>query len=203
MRRSSTPRESLSKGLLPTTTQLRPRSSTSPRKFKKPLLSMNQSKGPGREFNICQSKLKSSTTPSEKNMLPAKEESSFKVLLLLPTTKELPSATDKEQPTPPRPPLCLQQPPPTQLVPSPPPTTFLDQVSTCRGWATLLESQSPTLASQAPSPIPLAEFQAAESADTPPAVIPLGATLPAATPREDTRQAATLLEDTPLEEPTQ
>lgn len=99
-------------------------------------MSMSQSRGLGREFNIYQLKLKSSTTLREKNMLLAKEANSFRLEVLLPTGKEL--HMDRVQLTQQPPLLQSQLLPLIQLVPSPHPTIFLGQVLICPDWATLL-----------------------------------------------------------------
>jgi hypothetical protein len=62
-------KESPSKEPSLTTTLLKPKSNTFPRKLKKLSLNTNQLKESGNEFNTCQSKLKSSTTLKETTTL--------------------------------------------------------------------------------------------------------------------------------------
>ena len=61
-------KESQLKELLLTIMLLKLKSNTSLKKLKKLLSNTNQSKEPGKEFNICQLKLKLFTTQKEKNM---------------------------------------------------------------------------------------------------------------------------------------
>ena len=81
-KRSSTAKEFQLKGPSQTTMQLKPKLNTSPRKLNRLLLNTNPSKGLGKEFNISLLKLKLSTTQNEKNMLPDKEENTFKLAML-------------------------------------------------------------------------------------------------------------------------